>query len=102
MSACSWPALTSAPSPRTTNSYGLSLDPTRNYQPLGGRWPVHVGCAMELWEVLVGLTGRRHPTDLPRPWNVSAAEPVLDRQTRYTTEVTVVARDQGKPTGQHD
>jgi hypothetical protein len=37
-----------------------------------------------------------------RPWNVSAAEPVLDRQTGYTTEVTDVARDQGEPIGQHN
>jgi hypothetical protein len=61
-----------------------------------------VGGAEEVGEVLDVLTGRgRQPTSA-RPWNVSAAEPVLDRQTGYTTEVTDVARDQGEPIGQHN
>src|SRR5262249_23576334 len=46
----------------------------------------------------------------PRPSNEPAAEggkrspaePILDRQTGYTTEMTDVARDQGEPTCQDD
>jgi hypothetical protein len=57
----------------------LTIDPTRDYQPLNGRWPVHKCLATDVQDVL--------RQDKSAPCRIRTCDLVLRRHPLWSTEL---------------